>query len=113
MLILPLRPTALDVKGVHPCSCAAGADFTRRHHEIRDCLFAWAARGNLRPELEKAGVTEGGIFEATVRPSDRAIERSSDRASDDRASDRASDRAIDGARKSSSRSPSDTLTSAL
>ena len=50
---------------------------------------------------------------AIERTSDRAIERSSDRGSSDQAIEESSDRAIDGARKSSSRSPSDTLTGAL
>ena len=38
--------------------------------------------------------TEGGIFEATLRPSDRAMERSSDRAID-RSTERSNDRAIE------------------
>ena len=104
----------------------------------------YAKRSRPDPRLGSIQIhkhTEGGIFEATLRPSDRtsdrasdraidgsterssdragerpsdrAAERSSDRATDDRESDRASDRAIDGDRKSSSRSPFDTLTSAL
>ena len=64
-------------------------------------------------ERSSDGATERTSDRATERPSDGATDRSSDRASDDRASDRASDRAIDGDRKSSSRSPFDTLTSAL
>ena len=40
--------------------------------------------------------TEGGIFEATLRPSDRASDRASDRPID-RAIERSSDRAIEGA----------------
>ena len=79
--------------------------------------------------LHSSGTTEGGIFEATLRPSDRAMERSSDRLIDraiERSSDRATERpgeratersvierASAGDRKLSSRSPLHTLTSTL
>ena len=46
----------LDTKGIHPCSCTAGGDITSRHNQGRNKLFRWALRGQLNPELEKAGL---------------------------------------------------------
>ena len=83
------KPSALDVS------------ISGLSKDVKMCSTAFI----LRPE---------NVFQfATERPSDLASERSSDRATDNRASDRAIDRVIDGDRKSSSRSPFDTLTSAL
>jgi hypothetical protein len=61
----------LDTKGIHPSSCMAGGDCTLRHNEVRDCLFKYALRGRLNPELEKAGIlNEDAILVSLRRPAD-------------------------------------------
>ena len=56
-------------------SCTAGGDITLRHNTIRDIIFAFAARGCLRPVLERAGLlAEPGVLLDLRRPADVLIE---------------------------------------
>ena len=67
--------TVMDTKGVHALSCVAGGDILLRHNEVRDIIFKFARRGNLRPTLEKAGLlAEDGVFVNLRRPADVLIE---------------------------------------
>ena len=65
----------LDTKGVHASSCTSGGDTLFRHNRVRNLIYRFSCRGQLRPELEKAGILdEDGIFVDLKRPADVLID---------------------------------------
>ena len=65
----------LDSKGIHSSSCMAGGDAVLRHNSVRNIVFNFCRRANLRPELEKAGVLdEPGVLVDMRRPADVMVE---------------------------------------
>ena len=65
----------LDSKGIHASSCMAGGDAVLRHNSVRNTIFNFCRRANLRPELEKAGVLdEPGVLVDMRRPADIMVE---------------------------------------
>lgn len=64
-----------DARGIHDRSCTGGGDITMRHNAVRDLIFAFAARGFLKPVLERVGLlSEPGVLLDLRRPADVLIE---------------------------------------
>ena len=61
----------LDTKGVHSILCTGGGDTVLRHNDVRDIVYSFCRRGQLRPVLEKAGILqEPGVLIDLRRPAD-------------------------------------------
>ena len=60
-----------DSYGIHCGSCMAGGDVTLRHNKVRNLMYKYCCRGQMNPELEKAGILEEpGVFVDMARPAD-------------------------------------------
>ena len=49
----------LDCKGRHASSCMAGGDHVTLRNSVRDLIFDYCQRAQLRPQLEAAGILDG------------------------------------------------------
>ena len=62
----------LDCKGRHASSCMAGGDHVTLHNSVRDLIFDYCQRAQVRPQLEAAGILDGRRRPADVLVRDAA-----------------------------------------
>ena len=79
----------MDRKGLHALACTAGGDCIFRDNQIRDIIHSFCMRGQLNPELQKAGLLQDeSVMVNLRRPADVLIDRTGSAASGEREWDR-------------------------
>jgi len=71
----PFCSSVMDLQGHHCLACVAGGDHVVQHNEVRNTVHREAAKANMRPELEKAGLLNdlGWPGAAGRRPADTLL----------------------------------------
>ena len=81
--VCPLCNGVMDKNGDHALTCACGGDRTKRHNQLRNCVYHHAASSGLHPELERPGLLQPRPYQGTtpengVVPSDPQARRPAD-----------------------------------